>query len=138
MWGSIPMVLMSFFSYQNSYYAKDPATKPFSEPVRGLEHPQVLEILYIPRDPNSPTWVIFADFRAQCRYHLYTWIPRELLLPPTFRQAFRFREVSLSHGILLWQLPRSSRKAIPFRKASAATVRRTLFEIELQFCVANR
>ena len=26
------------------------------------------------RDPNIPMFVIFADFGAQCRYYLYTWI----------------------------------------------------------------
>ena len=29
-----------------------------------------------PRDPNSPMQVRFTDFKAQCRYYLYTWIPR--------------------------------------------------------------
>ena len=29
-----------------------------------------------PKDPNSPMWVMLTDFRAQCRYYLYTWIPR--------------------------------------------------------------
>ena len=29
-----------------------------------------------PRDPDSPMEVIFTDFGAQCRYYLYTWIPR--------------------------------------------------------------
>ena len=32
-----------------------------------------------PRDPNSPMWVIFVDFRAQCRYYLYTCIPRDFV-----------------------------------------------------------
>ena len=31
----------------------------------------------IPGGPDSPLYVIFTDFRAQCRYCLYTWIPRE-------------------------------------------------------------
>ena len=30
-----------------------------------------------PKGPNSPMQVIFTDFRAQCRYHLHIWIPRE-------------------------------------------------------------
>ena len=29
--------------------------------------------------PDSPMQVIFRDFRAQCRYYLYTWIPRVVL-----------------------------------------------------------
>ena len=32
-----------------------------------------------PRDPNSPMWVICTDFRAPCRYYLYTWIPRVIV-----------------------------------------------------------
>ena len=28
------------------------------------------------RDPNNPMQVIFADFGAQCRDYLHTWIPR--------------------------------------------------------------
>ena len=27
------------------------------------------------KNPYSPMKVAFTDFRAQCRYYLYTWIP---------------------------------------------------------------
>ena len=40
-----------------------------------------LEILITdPRDPGSPMNVTFIDYRAQCRYYLYSWIPTERFL----------------------------------------------------------
>ena len=29
------------------------------------------------RDPNSLTREIVTEFRAQCRFHVYSWIPRD-------------------------------------------------------------
>ena len=39
------------------------------------EMEDAMETESVYRDPNSPMQ-IFADFKAQCRYYLYTWILR--------------------------------------------------------------
>ena len=42
-----------------------------------------------PRDPDSPTQVIFTDFSAQCRYYLYIWIPRaKIVVYPLNRSPY--------------------------------------------------
>ena len=34
------------------------------------------------RDPNMPIFSEFSELKAQCRYHVYTWIPKVSLTPP--------------------------------------------------------
>ena len=49
---------------------------------KGTVRGSITGVVTNPRDPNGPMEVIFTDFRAQCRYYLYTWIPMVRVLLP--------------------------------------------------------